>query len=305
MGDDTLFQQHATSLRMGDLGYTSQAQADLLICYNQIDTYIDTLRDAISTVYPEYQAIPDHHDGERQQLNTGLLQIENEFYSAIRPKRVARSGEAPVAALKDRGIQYIEVRSIDLNPFMPLGIDASTIHLLDTFLLACLISDSPMCTEHSRAIDAENGARVLLQGRDPNLQLLDHGNNELGLEQLAMPIFEELDAAAELLDRADGTTDHQVAVAEAKRLVANPELTPSARLLAEMESEALSHSEVISRYSKQWDGLHRRTEMTPETRIALADEAVSSLRRQRDIEESDSESFDSYLERFYAQYETV
>ena len=146
---------------------------------------------------------------------------------------------------------------------------------------------------------------MLLQGRDPNLLLLDHGNTELKLEQLAMPIFEELDAAAELLDRANGTTDHQVAVAEAKRLVANPELTPSARLLAEMESEALSHSEVISRYSKQWDGLHRRTEMTPETRIALADEAVSSLRRQRDIEESDSESFDSYLERFYAQYETV
>ena len=305
MGNDTLFQQHATSLRMGDLGYTSQAQADLLICYNQIDTYIDTLRDAISTVYHEYQAIPDHHDGEKQQLNTGLLQIENEFYSAIRPKRVTRSGEAPVAALKDRGIEYIEVRSIDLNPFTPLGIDASTIHLLDTFLLACLISDSPMCTEQSRAIDAENSARVLLQGRDPNLMLLDHGNNELRLEQLAMPIFEELDAAAELLDRANGTTDHQVAVAEAKRLVANPELTPSARLLAEMESEALSHSEVISRYSKQWDGLHRRTEMTPETRIALADEAVSSLRRQRDIEESDSESFDSYLERFYAQYETV
>ena len=233
------------------------------------------------------------------------MQIENEFYSAIRPKRVTRSGEAPVAALKDRGIQYIEVRSIDLNPFMPLGIDASTIHLLDTFLLACLISDSPMCTEQSRAIDAENSARVLLQGRDPNLQLLDHGNNELGLEQLAMPIFEELDVAAELLDRAKGTADHQQAITEAKRLVANPELTPSAKLLAEMENEALSHSEIISRYSKQWDDLHRRTEMTPETRIALADEAVSSLRRQRDIEESDSEAFDSYLKRFYSQYKTV
>ena len=162
-----------------------------------------------------------------------------------------------------------------------------------------------MCTEQSRVIDAENSARVLLQGRDPNLLLLDHGNNEQGLEQLAMPIFEELDAAAELLDRANSTTDHQLAVAEAKRLLANPELTPSARLLAEMEREALSHSEIISRYSKHWDELHRKTEMTSETRIALADEAVASLRRQRDIEESDSESFDRYLERFYAQYETV
>lgn len=305
IGNDTLFQPHATSLRMGDLGYTSQAQRDLLICYNQIDTYIDTLRDAISTVYPDYQAIPNDRDGEKQQLNTGLLQIENEFYSAIRPKRVTNSGEAPLAALKDRGIQYIEVRSIDLNPFLPLGIDASTIHLLDTFLLACLISDSPLCTEQSRAIDADNNARVLLNGRDPDLSLRDHSNNERGLKELATPIFEELDNAADLLDRSYGTTHHQQAVAEARRRVEDPELTPSARLLAEMESGALSHSEIISRYSRQWDKQHRQKGLSERARIALADEAVASLRRQRDIEESENESFDTFLARFYAQYETV
>ena len=305
LGEETLFQPYATSLRMGDLGYTSQAQRDLLICYNQIDTYIETLRDAIASEFKDYEAIPEWIGGERSQLNTGLLQIENEFYSAIRPKRVTQSGEAPVVALKHRGIQYVEVRSLDLNPFMPLGIDARTIHLLDVFLLSCLVTDSPLCTEQSRTIDAENSARVLQNGRDPELALLDHDNNEHSIDQLADLIFSELEQPALLLDTAQGTAVHSQAVEYAKTLVANPELTPSAQLLSEMKNRNSSHAAVIEEYSRRWDSQHRNTQLKQNDRIALADEALASLRRQRELEESETESFDDYLKRFYAQYGTV
>ncbi|MEC8158727.1 MAG: glutamate--cysteine ligase, partial [Pseudomonadota bacterium] len=139
--DHTLYGEFATSLRMGDLGYTSSAQDGLQICYNQLETYIETLTKAIVTPHEDYCQLPDVTSGEHTQLNDGLLQIENEFYSAIRPKRITRSGEAPVRALEERGIEYVEVRCLDVNPFTPLGINEEIIALVDTFLLSCVLSD--------------------------------------------------------------------------------------------------------------------------------------------------------------------
>ena len=81
--------------------------------------------------------------GEYNQLATTLLQIENEFYGTIRPKRVIRSGERPLHALRERGVEYVEVRCMDLDPFVPVGIEAPTMRFIDVFLLHCLLSDSP------------------------------------------------------------------------------------------------------------------------------------------------------------------
>src|SRR6185295_18388051 len=123
LNDGTLYQPYATSLRMGDLGYQSNAQENLKICYNQLDTYVHTLKDAILNPHPDYERIGVKVDGEYRQLSAGLLQIENEFYSPIRPKRVAKQGETALTALASRGVEYIEVRLIDVNPYLPLCID--------------------------------------------------------------------------------------------------------------------------------------------------------------------------------------
>jgi len=59
--------------------------------------------------------------GDYSQLATSLLQIENEFYGTIRPKRVIFPGERPLHALRERGVEYVEVRLLDLNPFEPVA----------------------------------------------------------------------------------------------------------------------------------------------------------------------------------------
>ena len=81
-------------------------------------------------------------------------------------------------ALRARGIEYVEVRCLDVNPFTPLGIDMDTTALVDTFVLNCLLEDSPLCTSHSRKIDNENNQRALNHGRSPSLRLLDDAGNE-------------------------------------------------------------------------------------------------------------------------------
>ena len=141
--EGSLFVPQGTSLRMGGLGYTSDAQSSLHVSYNSLAQYARSLLDAMTRPYPPYERIGVKVDGEYQQLSTTLLQIENEFYGTIRPKRSTAKNERPIAALTRSGVEYVEVRCIDLNPFLPVGIDAEEIRFIDTFLLHCLLSDSP------------------------------------------------------------------------------------------------------------------------------------------------------------------
>ena len=235
-------------------------------------------------------------------FNDGLLQIENEFYSAIRPKRVTESGEAPVRALEERGIEYVEVRCLDINPFTPLGINEETIALVDTFLLSCVLSDSPLCDAATRRIDNTNTQRILNFGRDPSLQLLTEDNQEIPRNELAKPILDSMQEAADWLDSAAATTRHNDTMIRAKGMVMGDIETPSSRVLREISEQNVSYSELIGRYADKW---HREFDAHPipsEVKTGLANEAIASLRRQRDIESADSLSFDAFLSEFYAQY---
>ena len=302
IGDHTLYREFATSLRMGDLGYTSSAQDGLQICYNQLDTYIETLTKAITTPHDAYRRLPDRTSGERTQLKDGLLQIENEFYSAIRPKRVTKSGEAPVRALKERGIEYVEIRCLDINPFTSLGINEQIIALIDTFLLSCVLSDSPVCDAASRGIDYTNTQRILHFGRDPSLQLLREDGQEIRRSELAKPILNAMQEAAEWLDSANATTRHSDATILAEGMMIGDVETPSSRVLREISEQNVSFSELIGRYAEQWHTEFKNYHIPSTIKTALADEAITSLRRQREIESADTLSFDAFLSKFYAQY---
>ncbi|HEX5738427.1 MAG TPA: glutamate--cysteine ligase, partial [Hydrogenophaga sp.] len=141
LGERTLYMPHGTSLRMGRLGYQSEAQASLAVSYNSLEGYAASLHDALTRPWPAYEALGIRNPGgEYNQLATTLLQIENEFYGTIRPKRVIFPGERPLHALRERGVEYIEVRLMDLDPFETIGIGASTLRFLDVFLMHCLLS---------------------------------------------------------------------------------------------------------------------------------------------------------------------
>ena len=164
----TLQLPHATSLRMGRLGYQSDAQSSLAVSYNCLESYAGSLQDALTQPYGPYERIGVRNlGGEYNQLATSLLQIENEFYGTIRPKRVIRPGERPLHALRGRGVEYIEVRCMDLDPFEDVGIAVSTMKMLDVFLLHCLTSASPPDSPEEIAELARNQQRTASRGREP------------------------------------------------------------------------------------------------------------------------------------------
>jgi glutamate--cysteine ligase len=297
----SLYLPTATSLRMGDVGYTSNAQAGLQVCYNDLNNYIATLRSAIVTPHPPYADFKLTADGEQAQLNDSLLQIENEFYSPIRPKRVTKSGEAPVVALERGGIEYIEVRCIDINPFMPLGIDGNTIRLIDTFLVNALITDSPLCDEEGQRRNQENLKRVVNQGRDPDL-MLSTAVGETSMRNLATRLLDDMSDTAQALDRAAGGDDYARAIADANVKLFNPETTPSGRILQEMQDQNMPFWRLALNYSQSWQENFLSRPLDDIVRAELETAASVSITQQHALENNHQQGFEDYLQNFYRQY---
>jgi glutamate--cysteine ligase len=237
LGESTLYMPHGTSLRMGRLGYQSDAQASLTVSYNGLDGYAASLQEALTRPYPAYEAVGIvNPGGEYNQLATSLLQIENEFYGTIRPKRVIRLGERPLHALRERGVEYVEVRLLDLNPFVPIGITAQTVRFLDIFLLHCLLSDSPPDTPQEIAALGRNQHKTAAYGREPEL-LIERGAVKVKLTEWGEELLASFAPIAAALDETHQTTDYVDALRGAQALLRQPDLLPSARVLAVMDKD--------------------------------------------------------------------
>jgi len=304
LGDHTLYQPYGTSLRMGDLGYQSNAQEELDICYNRLDTYIDTLKNGILNSHPDYERIGVKVDGEYRQLSTGLLQIENEFYSPIRPKRVARRGETALTALAHGGVEYIEVRCIDVNPYLPLGIDAELMRFVDAFLLYCLLDESPQCDAAQRSELIGNIKTVVNEGRRPGVMLQRDGA-ALSLQDYAGDLLDKIGDVAQLLDDAHGHSLHGQSVAQQRRKVVDSTLTPSARIVGELRDRELSYAQFALEKSQQHAADFRSRPLPAETLAEFVEMAERSLRAQSDIETNDQLQFDDYLHNYFDQYRAL
>jgi glutamate--cysteine ligase len=300
----SLYLPYGTALRMGNLGYNSDAQKQLNVCYNSLDSYVTTLSSAIMQPHAAYRDIPSGQNGNYQQLNDSLLQIENEFYSPIRPKRVARSGETALSALVRAGIEYVEVRCVDISPFTPVGLDAAQMRFLDTFLLYCLLQESPHCRDNEQDTQAANLDAVVNTGRQPGL-LLSNNGNEITLVQWARDMLDAMRPIAELLDTTHEGNGYAASLEAQREKVADAELTPSARVLREMRERKLPFFRLAMAYSEQWAQYFRERSLPADIQRAFEDETERSLLAQRSIEQSDAISFEHYLHNYFAQYKTL
>ena len=294
LSPDTLYLPHATSLRMSDLGYQNDAQSGLRPHENSLESYVTSLMDAVNRPYAPYEAIGTKKDGEWVQLSTNVLQIENEYYSTIRPKRVIRTGERPVQALCNRGVQYIEVRCLDVDPFEPVGIALDTGRFLDAFLLFCALEESPLISAHDSQLHARNFARTVKEGRRPDLTLTRDGL-EVPLKEWALELIERIRPVAQLLDDGHNEGDvHQGSLGKQKAKIEDPALTPSARVLEEVRALGSAAA-----FGLQQSRLHaatfRDSPLMPAEEALFDDMATASLAEQASIEQTNTGSFDDFV----------
>ncbi len=300
-GAGSLGLPHATSLRMGRLGYQSAAQATLAVSYNSLEGYAASLHEALTQPYPAYEAIGIRNlGGEYNQLGTTLLQIENEFYGTIRPKRVIQRGERPLHALRQRGVEYIEVRCMDLDPYLPVGIQAATMRFIDIFLLHCLLQPSAPDTPDEVAALGRNQHRTAAFGRQPGLTL-ERDGADVPLVVWATELLAQCGAIAAALDEAHGGAAYAAALAEAQASLAAPDTLPSARVLAQTHSDfAGSYIAFTRAQSEQARSRLHQLPWSADQRLMFEAEARASVAAQRAIEAADTVDFETFRQAYLA-----
>ncbi|MDE1181359.1 glutamate--cysteine ligase [Paraburkholderia sp.] len=297
---DTLYRPYATSLRMSDLGYSNTAaQAELHADYDTLPGYLDALAQAVSQPYPAYEAIGTQRDGEWVQINTNVLQIENEFYSTIRPKRVTYPGERPLHALASRGVQYVEVRCMDIDPFEPTGISLEAARFLDAYLLVCALDDSAPLPPDAYCEANRNFGRVTLEGRKPGLELSRDGQ-PVAMLDWANELMAKIDKAAAVLDTLRGDTSHADSVRLQRAKLADASLTPSARVLQTMRDKQQSFLDFALDLSQAHADFFRARPLDPAESKAFDDLAAQSLAQQVQLEHDEVGSFDAFVAAYRA-----
>jgi len=296
----TLYHPYATSLRMSDIGYKSKNQANLKIDYNSIDGYVSSLSAAINTPYPEYEKIGTLVDGEYRQLNSNILQIENEFYSTMRPKQIAQSGEKPTLALKRRGVRYIEMRSLDLDLFNPIGIDEDKARFIEALLLACLLQDSPKTSDQEQQVNNANQLAVANFGRKPGLEL-NKNNRPILLKDWAAGILESMQPVCAILDQDDAAKHYSSALEKQQLLVENPDLTASARMLEQMTQLRQPFSRFALNTSIEHGQYFKLNKLDKIKTQQFNDMAALSHDKQLEIEKNKQMPFDYFLKQYFLQ----
>jgi glutamate--cysteine ligase len=297
----TVYAPGATSLRMGRLGYQSDAQASLAVSFNDLRGYALALHRALTEPWPAYEAIGLREGDGYRQLSTALLQIENEFYGKIRPKRVIKPGERPLRALGHGGVEYVEVRCLDVDPFHPVGIDADTMRLLDIFLLHCVLSDSPPDSPREIEAISRNQLLVAEEGRDPRVRL-DRAGDMVAPADWGGDLLGQCEPIAAALDEAHASREYGKVLAAAQRALRDPSSLPSARVLRETEQ---AHGKsfpdfVLAQSRRHRDDIAARP-LAAEVEARYARLASESLAEQRRMEEADDVPFETYRQRYLGQ----
>lgn len=301
LGGKSLYMPYGTSLRMGRLGYQSDAQSSIAVSYNSLEIYAASLQAAMTEPYAPYVAIGIRNPGgDYNQLATSLLQIENEFYGTIRPKRVIRPGERPLHALRERGVEYVEVRCMDLNPFLPVGIDGATMRFIDMLLLYCLLHESPPDTPEEIAALGRNQHHVASHGRDPGLKL-ERGGMEISVPNWGDAVLAEMEPIAQALDRTHGDGDYVRTLDIARAALHTPTCAPSARVLDAMtESHESSHVRFIMAQSLAAKSSLLSRPWSSEQNTRFLAMTIQSIAEQKAIEAADQVPFETYRQNYLA-----
>jgi len=297
-----LYLEHATSLRMSDLGYTSAEQSSLQICYNNLAEYVEGVQKAIKLKSNDFANIGVKVDGHYQQLNSNVLQIENELYAPIRPKRVAKAGEKPSVALGERGVEYIEVRALDVNPFIDTGISLEQVHFLDVFLTYCAFIDNKEFDCTHQKLHEQNMDAVVLRGRDPELLLSDADcSGEVkykSIPQWGNELLTEMKQVAGLLDQAYQSKHYTEAVTREQAKINNVNLTPSAQMMSLLQEQCLSS--YAMEQAKKFEQQANTRDYQFYNEAYFVKTAEQSHQEQANIEAHDRLSFDDFLADYFS-----
>lgn len=296
----TLYEPHGTSLRMSDIGYKNDSQSNINVSYNDLQQYVSKLTAATETSYSNYEKIGVKDDNQQyKQLNTNILQIENEYYSNVRPKQIAKSGERPSTALKERGVRYVELRSVDLGAFDPSGTSGQQLYFLEAFMIFCLLADSPGLSKDEKKCVDNNLTLVATEGRTPDLSL-HRCHDTVKLKDWGLEICQQMESLCQILDADDIEKPYSSSLQQQIAKLNDASLTPSAQILSIMDSEKLPFFKFALKKSQEHQSYFKSQQLSSHQQRLFDDASKQSIIDQQQIETNDTCSFDDFLNDYFS-----
>jgi len=300
--ENILYLPWSTSLRLSDIGYTNSKVIDLNIMFNDLNSYIQSLKKSIETPSKKFMNIglKDIY-GNFKQLNTNILQMESELYTQIRPKRKINYGETLIESLTNKGIEYVEIRSLDINPFSPIGISKKQILFLDLFLIWCALIDSPQINTIDVYLINKNWKKIIFEGRKPNQKIyLNNKYEKKTLVEISDIIFKDLHQIALILDYNSKNFTYQKICKETKLLFYNPELTYSAKFLKIIIETGIKKAGLY--FANKYHRNFTNKNYLNLNKNILEQEVIRSHEETVEIEKTDMLSFEEYIKQLNSSH---
>ena len=293
----TLYLPEATALRMGRFGYQNSAQKQLGIHYNNLQSYVAELQKAVHTPYARFSHLGLNDANDKPiQINDHVLQIENEYYSLVRPKQVPLEDETPSEALANRGIGYVELRAVDVNPYSAIGINEETAAFLEVVALYCLFKESPALLDAEQDIIEKNQNEIVNRGRAANAKIIE-GETEYPVATWLASHLNTMTPLAELLNQTYSTDLYSKALAVMQSRLNDVDQTLSAQVIADTMEQGGTWS-FGSYMANQHIASYQQHVLSTETQAYFAQLAQASLEKQQQLEQDSRVNFEEYLEKF-------
>lgn len=302
----TRFAPHGTSLRMGEIGYRYKEDApiDLSVRHDNFENYLNDIYNHVTSVHGAYEAAGVvNKDGLHQQLSANRLQIENEYYSSVRPKQIPKKGEMPLLALRRTGVRYLELRSVDVNLYDPAGMHIEQLAMLELLMLFAWLADSPPLSQEDMDTNKRNVQTVAHRGREPGLTLT-HNKTPVKLLDWGESILESLQPIAQWMDENEGNAVvdnlYQNSLKQQIAKLHDPSLTPSARIIDDLDEHG-SFFNLAMKVSSQHKDTLLAMPANAELQAQLSQSVGDSIAAQKALESDCTGRFEDFLATYFSQ----
>ena len=292
---DTYYLPYATSLRMSNYGYQNLTRSRVNVSINSLQDYINDLKKATESHCKDFEI--NEQKSNLSQISSNILQIEDEYYALARLKSQTVSSDRSIVKLKKSGVDFIELRSLDLNPFSKIGIDIETILFLEIFFIYCLCKSSKPISKKELDGIYSNDQLIAKEGRKSNLYLQDQ-ERTVSMQEWGNQILDEMEPIAELMHK--DIKSNKSIIARFREKIKNPETTLSGILLDRMLSENIGHMDLGLSIAESNRNGYLEKEMSQNINWDIFKrEAKDSLSKQRQLDNKTHKSFEKFLSDYF------
>ena len=209
LGEDSYYIKDDTSLRNSSYGYKNKK--DYYVSYNSIGEYASDIKNLVK-------------DKEIQSIK--------EYYNPIRLKSLG--SEDMLESLLHKGIDYLEVRLLDLDPLSIQGVSKETLYLVHLFMIYTLLKENKEITYKDQEEFFKNHDMVALKGRNEEAVIHENGVPVL-LKDKGREILSEMDEIVEIL--FSNNEEFKNVIKRALEKINNPHDTISEKLIKDIKEE--------------------------------------------------------------------